>query len=346
MTKNTATTRSQQSTLRRRLLAGASAFAATALVAGCAANSSDAGEASGGGDLHSVQMVIPSRDVNAFFFTLSCDIQAKAPDAGLDVQMVDVKNEDYGVEGFTTALEQAQAKSPEAILTDVPDPTAMDATLQEIRDNDMKLVTYNAVIDDESIPNGQVTTDTYETGVLAAEKMAELTGGSGKMLVIDFGAGNLTTNTRAQGFIETVEEEYPDMELLPTQFDNADPSKTAQIINATLAANPDLAGIWFTYNGGAINGLPSVKDATEPGQIKIISSDADPALVEFLEEGYIQALLPQNAPAIVDALIERTVSALDDEEIDPVTLRIPPVVVTQDNVDDPEVAAALYKTSC
>lgn len=337
-------TRTTRPHVPRLLLAGASVLAVTTLVAGCASGSGDSAE--GGDEQHSVQMVIPSRDVNAFFFTVSCEIQAKAPDAGLDVEFVDVKNEDYGVEGFTTALEQAQAKAPEAILTDVPDPTAMDSTLGEIVDNDIKLVTYNAVIDDESIPNGQVTTDTTETGVLAAEKMAELTGETGKMLVIDFAAGNLTTNSRAQGFIDEIESSYPDMEVLPIQYDGADPSKTSQIINATLASNPDLAGIWFTYNGAAINGVPSIKDATEPGQIKVLSSDADPALVEFLEDGYIQALLPQNAPAIVDALIERTVAALDGEEIDPVTLKIPPVVVTPDNVDDPDVAAALYRTSC
>ncbi|MFJ5956631.1 substrate-binding domain-containing protein [Paenarthrobacter sp. NPDC092416] len=342
----TRTTQAQRSALTGRILKGASALAATILVAGCTASPEAPRAASGEGHPHSVQMVIPSRDVNAFFFTMACEIAAKAPGAGLDVQLVDVKNEDYGVEGFTTALEQAQAKAPEAIMTDVPDPSAMDSTLKEIVDNGMKLVTYNAVIDDESIPNGQVTTDTIETGVLAAKKMAELTGETGKLLVIDFAAGNLTTNARAKGFIDEVKASYPSMEVLPTQFDKADPSNTAQIINATLAAHPDLAGIWFTYNGAAINGLPSVKDATTAGQIKIVSSDADPALVDFMKDGYIQALLPQNAPEIVDNLIKNTVAALDGEKIDPVTLKIPPVVVTKDNMDDPKVKAALYRSTC
>lgn len=329
------------------MTAATAVVAVAALASACGSSDADAGDSDGGGDgNHSLAMVIPSRDVNAFFFTVGCEMEAAAPDAGLDLEFIDVKNEDYGVQGFTTALQQAQAKSPDVIMSDIPDPSAMDGTLTDIVDSGAKLVTYNATIDDESIPSAQVTTDTIETGVMAADKMAELTGEKGKILVIDFGPGNLTTNSRAKGFIDQVAATYPDMSVLPTQYDKADPSKTAQIINATLASNPDLAGIWFTYNGAAINGVPALKEAGGPGDIKVVSSDADPALVEYLEEGYVQALLPQNAPVIVKELIDRTTAALADEEIDPITLKVPPVVVTEDNVGDPDVEAALYRTSC
>jgi ribose transport system substrate-binding protein len=291
-------------------------------------------------------MVIPSRDTNAFFITVGCKMKAAAPAAGLDLKFVDVKNADYGVQGFTTALQQAQAKSPDVIMTDVPDPSAMNTTLKDITSNGAKLITYNGTVKDESIPNGQVTTDTVQTGVMAADKMAELTGSKGQFLIIDFGPGNLTTNSRAKGFIDQIKAKYSGMSVLPTQYDNADPSKTTQIINATLAAHPDLAGIWFTYNGAAINGLAAVKDAAKPGQIKVVASDADPAEVTYLKQGYIQALLPQNAPVIVADIIKRTKAALDDKKIDPVTLQVPPVVVTKDNMNDPKVQAALYKSTC
>lgn len=339
----TAVARPHGSGVRRKVFAAVGAFAATALLASCSNTTSEEAEGDSSGR---VQMVIPTRDTNAFFATVSCEINEKAPAAGLDIQMIDVKSEDYSVQGYTTALLQAEAKSPDAIITGVPDTSAMDATLQQIRDDGIDLVTYDAVIDNESIPNAQVATDVYGTGVLAAQQMAKLTGETGRILVIDFAAGNPTTNARAKGFTDEVQKSYPNIEVLPVQYDESTPSKTAQIINATLASNPDLAGIFFTYNQAAINGMPSVMDATKPGAIKIVSSDSDPVLVDYLRDGYIQALLPQDAPKIVDAIIERTGNALAGEEINPVTLDVPPVVITPDNVDDSEVEGALYRTSC
>lgn len=325
------------------MLAAGAVLAVASLVAGCGGGAAAAG---GGADGKAVQMVIPSRDTNAFFYTVGCEMEAAAPGAGLDVTMIDVKNADYGVQGFTTALEQAQAKAPDAVITDVPDPSAMDTTLKDITGNGAKLVTYNGTVTDESIPSAQVTTDTVLTGSLAADTMAELTGGTGTILVIDFGPGNLTTNSRAKGFTDQVAAKHPGLTVLPTQYDNAEPSKTAQIINATLASHPDLAGVWFTYNGAAVNGVPSIKEAAAPGKIKLVSSDADPALVDYLKEGYIQALLPQNAPVIVADIVKRTAAALAGEQIDPVTLKVPPVVVTQQNMDQADVKSALYRTSC
>ena len=80
---------------------------------------------------------------------------------------------------------------------------------------------------------------------LAAATLAKLVGEKGPVLVINTKAGTSTTDARAQGFEDALKN-YPGMTSLGVQYNNNEAAQAASIVTATLAAHPDLAGVFAT----------------------------------------------------------------------------------------------------
>jgi ribose transport system substrate-binding protein len=156
--------------------------------------------------------------------------------------------------------------------------------------------------------------------------------------------GISTTDQRQQGFEQAIKGN-PDIEYLGTQFNNDEPAKAAAQVKAQLAKDPDLKGIFaanlFSAEGSA-NGL---REAGKLGEVKMVGFDAGPAQVEQLEEGLVQALIAQKPADIGRQGVEQAVNALEGK---PVKEKITTgyVTVEKDQLDDPTVKAALYKSSC
>src|SRR5688500_17369715 len=61
-----------------------------------------------------------------------------------------------------------------------------------------------------------VATDNRKGGSLAADRMGQLLGGKGKVLVLRYAEGSASTTEREAGFIETIKQKFPEVELVST----------------------------------------------------------------------------------------------------------------------------------
>lgn len=290
--------------------------------------------------------MITARSWNSFYFTVTCDVEKDAKAAGLDLKVVDFPQASYTPQGMASVVLQNAAQKPDAIINTSPDVKAMDNTLKQVTQQGVKLVNFDGIVTDDAITNGQVTTDVVETGKVGADALGKAINGTGKVLVIDLVPGLPSTNKRVEGFTAEMKAKYPNVEILPVQYDHLNTSEDAQIMASTLATHPDLAGVYFTYNQAAIGAMPSLISAGKQGVVKVVSNDSDPILVGWLKQGYIDTLTPHNVPAFAKAVVDTTVGAIEGKDANPRTVQIPPVVITKDNVDSPEVAGSLYRATC
>lgn len=135
--------------------------------------------------------------------------------------------------------------------------------------------------------------DLYAAGKTAAHAMAEQIGGKGKVAVITGFFNVVSHELRRTGFTDTIEAEYPDIEIVGQveNNDQADKARTQAVDFMT--AHPDLAGVYVTA-GGPIGAAQALKDLDQAGKIKIVAFDPLPQSVEYLKDGSIQALIGQN----------------------------------------------------
>ncbi|HEU4422848.1 MAG TPA: substrate-binding domain-containing protein, partial [Pilimelia sp.] len=114
---------------------------------------------------------------------------------------------------------------------------------------------------------------------------------------------------------------------------------------ATLAANPDLAGIFAANLVTGEGAASALRSANKVGAVKLVEFDASPAQVEALRAGTIQGLVSQEPGEIGRLGVQQAVNALTGKANEQ-RIRTELVEVTKENVDDPAVAKHIYKSQC
>ena len=136
-------------------------------------------------------------------------------------------------------------------------------------------------------------TDNFQGGVLAAKRMGEILGGKGKVVVVKYVPGSGSTTERENGFIETIQKEFPGIQIVDAKYGQDTVETALQATEDLLTRNKDLQGLYAcnaSTSVGALQGLQSQKRS----EVKMIGFDAEKALLDGLKAGQIDALVVQN----------------------------------------------------
>jgi ribose transport system substrate-binding protein len=329
--------------MRRRWLVGLFAFALALALAACGGN--DEGGGTGGSTTEKQYKLTLIQGVKGdqFYVTMQCGAQEAASAAGatLDVAAPD----EFDASLQTPVVNAVVAKKPDAILVAPTDTQAMIPPLTQAKAAGIKLVFVDTTTENGAeLAESEIASDNEEGGREAARTLAELTGGKGSVLVINVKPGISTTDARAKGFEEEIKK-TPGLKYIGQEYSNDKPEIAASKATAALAAHPDLVGIFGTNLFSAEGAATGLRSAGASKKVKIVGFDAGPKQVEDLEQGVVQALIAQKPADIGKAGVEQAIAALKGE---PVQKKIGTgfVVVTKDNMNDPDVKPFLYKSSC
>jgi ribose transport system substrate-binding protein len=195
-------------------------------------------------------------------------------------------------------------------------------------------------------------------GETACQTMAEAIGEEGKVLSLQGAATSINGRERTQGFADCMQQ-YPDITLIerPTDWDA---QKQVAALQTVLTANPDLKGVFqqADYALDATNAVISqagyTAKAGEEGHIYNISIDATPQALDLIREGVMDASISQPLDVYATLGVEYLLATLNGEtfEVGPTDHGseivefsgnlmdlVPAVLVTSENVDDPELWA-------
>ena len=139
-----------------------------------------------------------------------------------------------------------------------------------------------------------VSTDNYKGGVLAAKRMGEILREGGKIAMIGTIPGSVSTTERENGFRNTVQQEFPKLQIAAFQYGMSDRAKGLDVANDIMTAHPDLAGIFCSNESGTVGAVQAAKSKGVAGKIKIVGFDTSPTLIEDLDAGNIDSLVVQN----------------------------------------------------
>jgi ribose transport system substrate-binding protein len=326
--------------MRRRWLLG---LVAIALVAPACGGDDQGG--GGGGDTQQQYKLTLIQGVKGdqFYVTMECGAQeaARAAGATLNVQAPD----EFDAALQTPVVNAVVAQKPDAILVAPTDTKAMIPPLTQAKDAGIKLVFVDTTTENGAeLAESEIASDNLEGGREAARALAELTGGKGSVLMINVKPGISTTDARAKGFEEEIKN-TPGLKYVGVEYSNDKPEIAAAKTTAALAAHPDLVGIFGTNLFSAEGAATGLRSAGASEKVKIVGFDAGPKQVEDLEQGIVQALIAQKPADIGKAGVEQAIHALKGE---PVEKKIGTgfVVVTKENMNNPDVQPFLYKSSC
>jgi ribose transport system substrate-binding protein len=326
--------------MRRRWLVGTVALA---LVLAACGGDDEGGGTGGGAERQYKLTLIQGVKGDQFYVTMECGAQEAAAAAGATLEVTAPDEFDASLQ--TPVVNAVVAKKPDAILVAPTDTQAMIPPLTQAKAAGIKLVFVDTTTENGAeLAESEIASDNEEGGREAARSLAELTGGKGSVAVINVKPGISTTDARAKGFEEEIKK-TPGLKYVGVEYSNDKPEVAAAKTTALLAAHPDLVGIFGTNLFSAEGAATGLRSAGATEKVKIVGFDAGPKQVEDLEQGIVQALIAQKPADIGKAGVEQAIAALKGE---PTQKKIGTgfVVVTKDNMNDPDVQPFLYKSSC
>lgn len=236
-------------------------------------------------------------------------------------------------------LAAALANKPAAIGFAALDSQAAIPLLRQANEAGIPVIAFDSGVDSD-IPLATATTDNALAAGMAADKMAELIGGKGKVAVVAHDQTSRTGIDRRDGFVNQIEANYPDIEVVTVQYGQGDHLKSTEVTKAILTANPDLDGIFGTNEGSAIGVVNGVQELGTKDLV-IIGYDSGKAQKDAIRSGLMAGAITQNPVGIGYETVKAAVMAQKGETV-PALIDTGFYYYDASNIDDPKVAAVLY----
>lgn len=291
--------------------------------------------------------LIPGLTTDAFYITMRKGAEHAAEAIG--AELVFQGGPEFNVTVQVPVLDAVIARQPDAILIAPTDKQQLIAPLRQAHEAGIPVITVDTFIDDGEYQDGEgqgdyplsyIASDNVLGGRMAGRALAEAIGEQGKVYVSNVKPGISTTDQREQGFKEEMAN-YPDVEVLETQFNDDDANKAASQLQAVFARNPDLAGVFGANLFSAIGAADGVKAVGKSGEIKVVAFDAPQRIVDDIKSGLIDMAIAQH-PAEIGYYGVMTAYAVLTGQSVPTSIGTGFTVMDASNIDDPEIRKFVY----
>jgi ribose transport system substrate-binding protein len=237
-------------------------------------------------------------------------------------------------------LEAALAKNPSAIGIAALDSRAVVPLLERAEAANIPVVGFDSGVDSD-IPVTTAATDNVAAAAYAADKMAELIGGSGEVAVIVHDQTSRTGIDRRDGFLNRMKSQYPDIRIVDVQYGAGDHLKSTDLAKAIIQAHPNLKGFFGANEGSAIGVLNGVREMGKEGQIVVIGYDSGKQQMDAIRSGVMAGAITQDPIGIGYKAVEAAVKALKGESL-PKTIDTGFHWYDKTNIDSEQIRPLLY----
>ncbi len=315
--------------------------AAVLVLSGCN-RGEGSGEGGGGGGGGELDIALVSKGFqHQFWQAVNTGAEQAAEELGVSITF-DGPASETEVDAQLQMLQAALERQPDAIGYAALDPEACVPLLDQAEQAGIPVVEFDAGCDSD-VPVSICQTDSMAAGALAAENMARLIGGAGKVAIVGHSQINSTGVERRDGFVEKIEADFPDIEIVDIQYGDGDHIKSADIAKAQLASNPDLAGLYGTNEGSAIGIVNAVNElGQQPGELTIVGFDSGQAQIDAIKSGVMAGAITQDPIGIGRCTVESAVAAVNGDELEEVQ-DTGSYWYDETNVDSDEIAPKLYE---
>jgi ribose transport system substrate-binding protein len=281
---------------------------------------------------------IPKATNSTFWLAVKRGAEAAGSELGYDILYVGVQ-EQTNIAGQVNLVNDMVVRKVAGILIAATDAKALAPAVEQAIARGVPVITLDSGVDSDK-PYAYIATDNIGAARIAAETLAELVGGKGKVGDIGITAGSQTGREREQGFLEGMKK-FPDIQVLPVQYSGCDPAKSLNVATDFYTANPDLVGYFGACDGGGTGSGQLVKQKNLKGKVHVVSFDTSPEELQLFKDGYIHALIVQDPYQMGYRGVHAMDKVLKGEKVEPRVVEIPAQVVTKDNFNDPKVQELL-----
>lgn len=183
-------------------------------------------------------------------------------------------------------------------------------------------------------------TNNYQGGVIAARRMGKILNGKGKVIVTKFMPGSGSTTNRENGFIDTIEKEFPDIEIVDTKYGMATVETALQAAEDLLTKHAQLDGLYACNASTSVGSAQALQSQGRADSIKMVGFDAEETLIDKLRSGVVDSLVVQDPYKMGYTGVKTLVDKINGKEV-PKLIDTGVELVTLERLEEPKIKALL-----
>lgn len=185
-----------------------------------------------------------------------------------------------------------------------------------------------------------VATDNPAGGKLAAQRMIELLGGKGKVLVLRYQVGSASTVQREEAFLAGLAA-APGITVVSSDRYGGPTSDTALSESENLLNRfAELDGVFCSCEPMAFGMLRALQDAGRAGKVKLVTFDPSAQLIEAMKKGEVHGIVLQDPLRMGYLAVKNLVAHLRGEHV-PERIPTDCAIATPENMSEPRIAELL-----
>ena len=268
----------------------AGAFAALAMSAalaltGCAGGDSGSGSEGGSGGEGASVTFLPKNLGNPYFETSSKGGAAATEEFGGVFEEVGPSEAtpDAQVSFINTLTQQGV----DAIAVSANDPQAICDALNEARDNDVKVVTFDSDTNPECRDLFVNQADAEGIAKVQVEMVAEQIGDEGEIAILSASANATNQNTWIELMEAELEASHPNIELVEITYGDDDDQTSFDKTAALLQTYPDLKAIVAPTTPGIAAAARYLSNSDAKGEVVLTGLGTPNQMREYIEDGTV-----------------------------------------------------------
>jgi ribose transport system substrate-binding protein len=189
---------------------------------------------------------------------------------------------DGNIENEISIAERYVQQNQDVILIDPLDAKAVEPAVRKAQEADIPVVTMGNKV--EAGWNYNTLYPDYENMATVARALATAMGEEGQVALLVGSRGNYVSDTREAGFTETIEKEFPDIELAAVQPTDFDTAQAQSVTETWLTTYPDLGGI-ASISDPLLLAAKNAADNAGRDNILYAGHDGDAEMHPLLKDG-------------------------------------------------------------
>ena len=180
-------------------------------------------------------------------------------------------SDESDVETQINTLDAVIAENPTVLCLSASDIESCQAQLEAASENGIPVVVFDSNVNDDALVAAFRGTDNEYVGKMAAEKLADAIGGSGKIAVFSAQEKTESIQKRVEGFEEAIAADYPNISIVSKIYMDQVEDMSEAISNV-LTSYPDLAGVFCTNENASNLYLSVDKGENAPVMVGVDAS--------------------------------------------------------------------------
>lgn len=242
------------------------------------------------------------------------------------------------IEGQIQMVEEAIEYKSDAIVLAASDYMELGQAADKVAFYGIPMVSLDADVASARVET-RIGANNYDAGQKVAQRLVDLLGSSGKIGVVSFVKGAYDEAERMEGFTDYISR-FPGIEIMEVGYCGSDENLAADITSRMIKSY-DLDGIASLNSVSSVGAAREIRALGLGGQVKLVTFDSTPEIIELLQEGTIQATLIQNPFSNGYLAVQYAVEALEGRKV-PERVETPTKMIDLDNMLWPENQKQLF----